>query len=96
MTSKERFLRMFQHKEADRIPMIDSPWGSTIERWRREGLPEKTDPAAFFGHERRKLPGLHPRDGACEEVRRVLNDGESRNRNLSLGLDINQEHGIIM
>jgi len=42
---------MFQHKEADRIPMIDSPWGSTIERWRREGLPEKTDPAAFFGHD---------------------------------------------
>ena len=51
MTSKERFLRMFQHKDADHVPIIDSPWGSTIERWRREGLPADADVAAFFGYE---------------------------------------------
>ena len=32
MTSHERFSRMFAHKEADRVPIIDSPWGATIER----------------------------------------------------------------
>jgi uroporphyrinogen decarboxylase len=31
---------MYAHKEADRVPIMDSPWGSTIERWRREGMPE--------------------------------------------------------
>ena len=42
---------MFQHKEADRVPIIDSPWGSTIERWKREGMPADADPARFFGYE---------------------------------------------
>lgn len=39
MTSRERFMRMFNHQEADRIPIIDSPWGATIERWQDEGMP---------------------------------------------------------
>ncbi|PIS29197.1 MAG: hypothetical protein COT43_04470 [Candidatus Marinimicrobia bacterium CG08_land_8_20_14_0_20_45_22] len=29
---------MFEHREADRIPITDSPWRTTIERWHREGL----------------------------------------------------------
>jgi uroporphyrinogen decarboxylase len=49
MTTYERFKRMFEHKEADRIPIIDDPWGATIERWRKEGLPEKTSFTDFFG-----------------------------------------------
>jgi len=40
---------MFQHREADRVPMMDSPWASTVARWRREGLPEDVSPATFFG-----------------------------------------------
>ena len=43
MTSKERFARMFEHREADRVPIIDSPWEGTILRWRREGMPEGAD-----------------------------------------------------
>jgi len=26
MTSRERFLRMYDHREADRVPIIDFPW----------------------------------------------------------------------
>lgn len=26
-------------------------WGATVERWRKEGLPEGVDPAAYFGQE---------------------------------------------
>jgi uroporphyrinogen decarboxylase len=40
LTSRERFLRMFEHRDADRIPVIDSPWAGTIRRWHREGMPE--------------------------------------------------------
>jgi hypothetical protein len=39
MTSHERFARLYAHQEADRVPIIDSPWEATIERWRREGMP---------------------------------------------------------
>ena len=38
MTTHERFTRMFEHKEADRVPIIDSPWTGTILRWQKEGL----------------------------------------------------------
>jgi len=49
MTSHERFKRMFEHRDADRIPVIDDPWGSTIERWRNEGMPDGVDFREFFG-----------------------------------------------
>lgn len=48
MTSHERFTRMYEHKEADRIPIIDGPWSTTIERWQREGMPEDMNFVDFF------------------------------------------------
>lgn len=52
MTSRERFQRMFEHREADRVPIIDGPWAATIERWRREGMPADADYVEFFGLDR--------------------------------------------
>ncbi|MCL5283999.1 MAG: hypothetical protein M1330_04720 [Armatimonadetes bacterium] len=49
LSSHERFQRMFEHRIADRVPIIDSPWASTIERWNREGMPENTNFVDFFG-----------------------------------------------
>ena len=49
LTSFERFSRMYAHREADRVPIIDSPWGATIERWQREGMPAGVHYADFFG-----------------------------------------------
>jgi uroporphyrinogen decarboxylase len=48
MTSKERFSRMYDHKEADRVPIQDYPWQGTLSRWRREGLPEGMDYRDYF------------------------------------------------
>jgi uroporphyrinogen decarboxylase len=52
LTTRERYSRMFKHQEADRVPMLGAPWGSTLERWRREGLPERVDMADYFGLDR--------------------------------------------
>lgn len=49
MTSRERFACVYRHEEPDRLPMHDSPWASTVERWHREGLPAGVSPAQFFG-----------------------------------------------
>ena len=49
MTSHERFKRMYEHREADRVPLVDIPWPATIERWCREGLPEGADWVDYFG-----------------------------------------------
>ena len=48
MTSNERFLRMYAHKEADRIPIIDNPWAGTLSRWHKEGLPKNVDWRDYF------------------------------------------------
>ncbi|MBN2287738.1 MAG: hypothetical protein JXQ83_00300 [Candidatus Glassbacteria bacterium] len=52
MTSRERFGRMFAHREADRVPIIDIPWQETIERWQAEGMPEGIGFVDFFGLDR--------------------------------------------
>lgn len=52
MTSRERFTRMFEHRDADRVPIIDSPWGATIERWEREGMPHGASFVDYFGMDR--------------------------------------------
>jgi uroporphyrinogen decarboxylase len=39
---------MFEHRDADRIPLIDAPWGTTVDRWRREGLPQGVDWCDYF------------------------------------------------
>ena len=48
MTSKERFTRMYEHKEADRVPVFDSPWAGTIARWEKEGMPVGMDWRDYF------------------------------------------------
>jgi len=52
LTTRARFARMYEHKEADRVPMLGSPWGTTLERWRREGMPPDADFAEYFGLDR--------------------------------------------
>jgi uroporphyrinogen decarboxylase len=49
MTSHERYQRIFLHREADRVPIMDGPWPATIERWQREGMPTTVSYVDFFG-----------------------------------------------
>lgn len=51
MTSRERVRTALAHKEADRIPISDSPWGATINRWRLEGMPAEIPVDEYFGYE---------------------------------------------
>ena len=48
MTTYERFKRMYEHKEADRVPIVDSPWNGTVRRWRKEGMPSGVDWRDYF------------------------------------------------
>ena len=48
MTTRERMKCMYEHREADRVPIWDWPWLSTLERWREEGLPEGTSYSDYF------------------------------------------------
>ena len=48
MTTRERMLRMFEHRDADRVPIYDFPWDTTIERWHAEGMSRDTSFEDFF------------------------------------------------
>jgi uroporphyrinogen decarboxylase len=76
MTSRERFSRIFAHREADRIPVVDIPWHSTIARWHREGMPEGVDFEDFFDIDRVTLLFV---DGSPQYEARTLEEtGEFR------------------
>ena len=49
MNSWERIKRMYEHREADRVPILDDPWAGTIRRWIREGMPAGMDWEDYFG-----------------------------------------------
>lgn len=51
-TTRRRMQCMYDHREADRIPLADIPWPATLERWRREGMPAEVDFAEFFDLDR--------------------------------------------
>ncbi len=73
MTTKERFKRMYEHREADRVPITDSPWRGTIARWKREGMPENADWREFFGAD--KLEGISV-DMSPRYPEKILEDTE--------------------
>ena len=57
MLPKERVLAALNHRETDRIPYMDNPWETTLERWRREGFPEDAAPEDHFEFE---IVDIHP------------------------------------
>ncbi len=51
MIGRERIKCALKHEEPDRVPIHDSPWVSTIERWENEGMPKDVSVVDFFGYE---------------------------------------------
>lgn len=60
MTSYERFANALARKCVDMLPIALSPWGATVERWRREGhIADTEDVAEHFGQDFRASGGLN-------------------------------------
>ncbi len=57
MTSRERVSTVMSGEVPDRVPFHDSYWGTTIQRWRNEGLPGNVSPYEYFGCEIARLGG---------------------------------------
>jgi len=88
MTTHERILRMYQHREADRVPIVDSPWRGTIARWEREGMPKGADWADWFGAD--KIGGIGV-DISPRYERKILEENERwRIETTSYGVTLRQ------
>ena len=54
MTSYERFANALARRPVDMLPVVVSPWGATVERWKREGhIGPDEDVAEHFGQDMR-------------------------------------------
>ena len=72
MTSRERVQRMFEHREADRIPIWENPWATTLDRWKKQGL-KSDDWAAELGLD--KTVGIWCNNSPRYDVK-IIEDGE--------------------
>lgn len=88
ITSHERFKRMYEHREADRVPIQDSPWGATLERWRKEGLPQETDWVDFF--ELDHIAGIHADNSPRYPVKTIAETEEYRSYTTEWGVTLKQ------
>jgi uroporphyrinogen decarboxylase len=73
MTSYERMKRVFDHQEPDRVPIMDGPWGTTLTRWRREGMPEGVSWVEHFDLDRMGGVGV---DTSPRFERRLIEETE--------------------
>ncbi len=49
LTSRERIIAVLEHREPDRLPMLEiCYWPPTVQRWRTEGLPADVYPEQYF------------------------------------------------
>lgn len=74
MTTKERISRIYEHKEADRVPIWDSPWAGTLKRWHREGMPEGIDYRDYFDIDKTQYIGV---DITPQYESRILEETEN-------------------
>ena len=58
MTSRERIIRTYKRQETDKMPMVDSAWRGTINRWHKEGLPENVFWEDYFGFDKKVNVGV--------------------------------------
>lgn len=53
MNSRQRILAALSGYELDRLPITEiGIWPETIQRWKKEGLPEQLSPADYFGFDK--------------------------------------------
>lgn len=66
MTQRERFIKVYQYAEADRVPMAPGHGRkSTLERWHREGLPVSVRSGADAALEACRQAGFEPELPVC-------------------------------
>ena len=76
MTTFERMKLTFEHKPADRVPIFDSAWNSTIARWHKEGMPESVEWRDYFGLD--KIAGIGVNNSPRYESRTIEETDEYR------------------
>ena len=64
---------MFEHREADRVPIVDEPWQGTLARWRREGMPADADWRDYFGVDKFERIGV---DNSPQYERKIIEEND--------------------
>ncbi len=94
MTSRERVAAVLAGEVPDRVPLDSGYWQTTVDRWRREGLPESVSPSDYFGtNEIARMGG----DYTMQFPVRIVEEKEDLrtywDRNGALVRDLHTDHG---
>jgi len=82
LTNRERFLRLMRGQAVDRVPFFPcfGPWGETLDRWHREGLPVGANYAQVCGFDG-DLRHMLPVNGfLCPGIERKVLEEDERTR----------------
>jgi uroporphyrinogen decarboxylase len=77
LTSHDRVKRMFEHRDADRVPITDWIWESTWLRWLREGMPAGPQAFGFLGLDHVASLGIADIDTSPRFERILVEETES-------------------
>jgi len=93
MTSQERLRTVLAGGVPDRVPYVDSFWTTTVERWRREGLPERVSPGEHFGCEMARIGGDYTLQYPVKVVEETERDRTYVDENGAMRKDLNTSDG---
>lgn len=92
LSTHERFSRMYAHQEADRVPIMDSPWSTTIDRWCEQGMPTR-DYVSYFDLDRIGHIGVDNSPRYPEKILEETEDYVIRKTAWGVTLKIFKKHG---
>jgi uroporphyrinogen-III decarboxylase len=99
MNTRERFLKIMNFQQADRLPIIEveSYEGDTLKRWYREGLPENRSVVDFLGMDRIEYVPINFNIIPGFETKFISDDGFYRTEVNSMGITVRyrKDRGMI-
>jgi uroporphyrinogen decarboxylase len=68
---------MYEHRDADRVPIVDVPWESTVIRWWREGLPKGANWLDYFDIDQIAVLGVADIDTSPRCEARIIEETDT-------------------
>jgi len=98
MNTKERFLKIMNFQQADKLPIIEveSYEGDTLKRWYREGLPENRSVVDFLGMDRIEYVPINFNIIPGFETKLIHDDANYRTEVNSMGITVRYRKGMGM
>ncbi len=77
MTTHERMSCIYNHKQPDRVPIIDIPWDSTLAAWQEQGMPSDILWQDYFDVDKIRMVNTYELDTSPCFEERIIEETDS-------------------